>query len=163
MHEAQAQDSEKCAAPLRLLERSVFSDRMVFVRAVHEAKWLSPMELSIYDSWCWVLFPCPACALATAWVDLFLCQTPSRALCILQGCLSCLPYNVMLVSNLMMPLSRFDPVVSSLKGLVPDGFIYLHATPETCMRRMASRCAARAFYLMGCTPNMPENILLQPL
>ena len=52
MHLAQAQESEKCAAPLRLLERSVFSDRMVFVRAVHEAKWLSPMELSIYDSWC---------------------------------------------------------------------------------------------------------------
>lgn len=47
----QAKDSEDCAAPLRLLERSVFSDRMVFVRAVHEAKWLSEMELSIYDSW----------------------------------------------------------------------------------------------------------------
>lgn len=48
----QAKNSENCAAPLRLLERSVFSDRMVFVRAVHEAKWLSEMELSIYDSWC---------------------------------------------------------------------------------------------------------------
>lgn len=46
-----AKDSEGCAAPLRLLERSVFSDRMVFVRAVHEARWLSEMELSIYDSW----------------------------------------------------------------------------------------------------------------
>lgn len=34
---------------------------------------------------------------------------------------------------------RFDPVVSSLKGLVPDGFIYLHASPETCMRRMSLR------------------------
>ena len=46
-----AQKSEGCTAPLRLLERSVFSDRMVFVRAVHEAKWLSEMELGIYDSW----------------------------------------------------------------------------------------------------------------
>ena len=46
-----AKDSEGCAAPLCLLERSVFSDRMVFVRAVHEARWLSEMELSIYDSW----------------------------------------------------------------------------------------------------------------
>ncbi|KAK9902878.1 hypothetical protein WJX75_009597 [Coccomyxa subellipsoidea] len=80
----QAKDSEDCAAPLRLLERSVFSDRMVFVRAVHEAKWLSEMELSIYDSW-------------------------------------------------------FDPVVSQLQGLVPDGFIYLAASPETCMRRMSAR------------------------
>ena len=34
---------------------------------------------------------------------------------------------------------RFDPVVSTLQGLVPDGFIYLHATPETCMRRLTSR------------------------
>ena len=46
-----AKESEDCDADLRLLERSVFSDRMVFVRAVHEAKWLSEMELSIYDSW----------------------------------------------------------------------------------------------------------------
>ncbi|CAK0784012.1 hypothetical protein CVIRNUC_007215 [Coccomyxa viridis] len=80
----QARRSEGCTAPLRLLERSVFSDRMVFVRAVHEAKWLSEMELAIYDSW-------------------------------------------------------FDPMVSSLSGLIPDGFIYLAASPETCMRRMTSR------------------------
>ena len=38
--------------PLRLLERSVFSDRMVFVRAVHEARWMDDMELAVYDSWC---------------------------------------------------------------------------------------------------------------
>ena len=36
---------------LRLLERSVFSDRMVFVRAVHEAKCMTDAELSVYDSW----------------------------------------------------------------------------------------------------------------
>lgn len=37
--------------PLRILERSVFSDRLVFVRAVHEAQWLSDMQLELYDSW----------------------------------------------------------------------------------------------------------------
>ncbi|XP_071738761.1 uncharacterized protein [Rutidosis leptorrhynchoides] len=37
--------------PLRLMERSVFSDRMVFVRAVHTPKWMNMMEISIYDSW----------------------------------------------------------------------------------------------------------------
>jgi len=30
----------------------VFSDRMVFVRAVHEARWMDDMELAVYDSWC---------------------------------------------------------------------------------------------------------------
>ncbi|KAK9786082.1 hypothetical protein WJX73_009061 [Symbiochloris irregularis] len=35
----------------RLLERSVFSDRMVFVRAVHQAKHMSDLELSLYNSW----------------------------------------------------------------------------------------------------------------
>ena len=35
-------------------------------------------------------------------------------------------------------------MVSSLQGLVPDGFIYLHATPETCLRRLTSRCARDA-------------------
>lgn len=54
------------------------------MRAVHEAKWMSEMEISIYDSW-------------------------------------------------------FDPVVSSLPGLVPDAFIYLRASPDTCHKRMMHR------------------------
>lgn len=56
----------------------------VFVRAVHEAKWMNEMEISIYDSW-------------------------------------------------------FDPVVSCLPGLVPDAFIYLRASPDTCHKRMLCR------------------------
>ncbi|CAH1443075.1 unnamed protein product [Lactuca virosa] len=35
--------------------------------------------------------------------------------------------------------SRFDPVVSSLPGLIPDGFIYLRASPDTCHKRMMLR------------------------
>lgn len=54
------------------------------MRAVHEAKWMNEMEISIYDSW-------------------------------------------------------FDPVVSSLPGLIPDGFIYLRASPDTCLKRMKLR------------------------
>ena len=80
----QERESAAGASPLRLLERSVFSDRMVFVRAVHEARWMSDMELDIYDSW-------------------------------------------------------FDPVVSALPALAPDGFIYLRATPGTCAARMGRR------------------------
>ncbi|KAL1219899.1 hypothetical protein V5N11_005105 [Cardamine amara subsp. amara] len=80
----QEKESASGIKPLRLMERSVFSDRMVFVRAVHEAKWMNEMEISIYDSW-------------------------------------------------------FDPVVSCLPGLVPDGFIYLRASPDTCHKRMMLR------------------------
>ncbi|EEF35547.1 ATP binding protein, putative [Ricinus communis] len=80
----QERESSAGVKPLRLMERSVFSDRMVFVRAVHEAKWMNEMEISIYDSW-------------------------------------------------------FDPVVSVLPGLVPDGFIYLRASPDTCHKRMKLR------------------------
>ncbi|KAK6116696.1 hypothetical protein DH2020_049578 [Rehmannia glutinosa] len=80
----QEKESSGGVKPLRLMERSVFSDRMVFVRAVHEAKWMNEMEISIYDSW-------------------------------------------------------FDPVVSSLPGLIPDGFIYLRASPDTCHKRMMLR------------------------
>ncbi|CAK9251200.1 unnamed protein product [Sphagnum jensenii] len=47
----QERESANGVKPLRLMERSVFSDRMMFVRAVHEAKWMSEMEISIYDSW----------------------------------------------------------------------------------------------------------------
>jgi len=80
----QERESANGVKPLRLMERSVFSDRMVFVRAVHEAKWMSEMEISIYDSW-------------------------------------------------------FNPVVSELPGLVPDAFIYLRASPDTCLQRLQSR------------------------
>ncbi|XP_050212370.1 uncharacterized protein LOC126663294 [Mercurialis annua] len=80
----QERESSSGIKPLRLMERSVFSDRMVFVRAVHEAKWMNEMEISIYDSW-------------------------------------------------------FDPVVSVLPGLIPDGFIYLRASPDTCHKRMMIR------------------------
>ena len=69
---------------MRLLERSVFSDRMVFVRAVHEANWMSDLELSVYDSW-------------------------------------------------------FEPIVDVIPTIVPDGFIYLQADPDTCMRRLQRR------------------------
>ncbi|XP_019180686.1 PREDICTED: uncharacterized protein LOC109175787 [Ipomoea nil] len=80
----QERESSSGIKPLRLMERSVFSDRMVFVRAVHEANWMNEMEISIYDSW-------------------------------------------------------FDPVVSTLPGLIPDGFIYLRASPDTCHKRMMLR------------------------
>ncbi|XP_010256479.1 PREDICTED: uncharacterized protein LOC104596850 [Nelumbo nucifera] len=80
----QERESAGGVKPLRLMERSVFSDRMVFVRAVHEANWMNEMEISIYDSW-------------------------------------------------------FDPVVSCLPGLIPDGFIYLRASPDTCHKRMLLR------------------------
>lgn len=36
-------------------------------------------------------------------------------------------------------MHRFNPVVSYLPSLVPDGFIYLKAEPETCMERMRRR------------------------
>lgn len=80
----QERESRARDKSLRLMERSVFSDRMVFVRAVHEACFMNDMELSVYDSW-------------------------------------------------------FNPIISALPGLVPDGFIYLRAQPETCKHRMEGR------------------------
>eukprot|EP00243_Klebsormidium_subtile_P004331 TRINITY_DN18304_c0_g1_i1.p1 TRINITY_DN18304_c0_g1~~TRINITY_DN18304_c0_g1_i1.p1 ORF type:complete len:742 (-),score=177.64 TRINITY_DN18304_c0_g1_i1:334-2559(-) len=80
----QAQERPVAGKPLRLMERSVFSDRMVFVRAVHEAKFMSDMEISIYDSW-------------------------------------------------------FDPILSAIPTLIPDGFIYLRANPNTCFNRLKKR------------------------
>ncbi|KAJ9513220.1 hypothetical protein QJQ45_029519 [Haematococcus lacustris] len=47
----QERDSYVQPAPCRVLERSVFSDRMVFVRAGHAAGYITDTELSIYDAW----------------------------------------------------------------------------------------------------------------
>eukprot|EP00204_Picochlorum_oklahomense_P001056 CAMPEP_0118797512 /NCGR_PEP_ID=MMETSP1161-20130426/56_1 /TAXON_ID=249345 /ORGANISM="Picochlorum oklahomensis, Strain CCMP2329" /LENGTH=525 /DNA_ID=CAMNT_0006724701 /DNA_START=199 /DNA_END=1776 /DNA_ORIENTATION=+ len=70
--------------PLQILERSIFSDRMVFVRAMHEAGFLGDLELSIYDSW-------------------------------------------------------FSMQIGQDRALTPDGFIYLKARPETCIKRLRNR------------------------
>ena len=56
----------------------------VFVESVHESKWMSDLELAMYNS-------------------------------------------------------CFDPIVRDHPTLVPHGFIYLRASPETCMRRMLVR------------------------
>ena len=33
------------------MERSVFSDKMVFVESVHEKGWMSDLEFSLFNSW----------------------------------------------------------------------------------------------------------------
>ncbi|KAG2485437.1 hypothetical protein HYH03_015816 [Edaphochlamys debaryana] len=80
----QERETYGCSRKARILERSVFSDRMVFVRAVHASKDLADHELAIYDAW-------------------------------------------------------FGPILASLPTLVPNGIIYLRATPETCMARLRRR------------------------
>jgi len=45
--------------------------------------------------------------------------------------------------------SWFNPVVSELPGLVPDAFIYLRASPDTCMQRLHSR-KRQALYKSMC-------------
>eukprot|EP00501_MAST-03F_sp_TOSAG23-6_P001511 GSMAST32.ASY1.ANO1.1572.1 assembled CDS len=37
--------------PLRIMERSVFCDRLVFVRAMFETKCFTPLEMNLYESW----------------------------------------------------------------------------------------------------------------
>ena len=36
---------------MRIMERSVFSDRMIFVESVHEKGWMSDLELSLFNGW----------------------------------------------------------------------------------------------------------------
>lgn len=80
----QENQSRSLPASVRLLERSVFCDRMVFVKAVHEAQHMSQLELKLYDSW-------------------------------------------------------FNPMLQMNPHLMPDGFVYLQTSPETCMRRLRKR------------------------
>jgi deoxyadenosine/deoxycytidine kinase len=47
----QERDSAAADTGVRLMERSVFSDRMVFVRTVQESGWMGDVELAVYDSW----------------------------------------------------------------------------------------------------------------
>jgi deoxyadenosine/deoxycytidine kinase len=71
----------------RLMERSVFSDRLVFVEALQETSQLSGMEMAIYRNW-------------------------------------------------------FEFMMVDKPQLVPDAFIYLRASAETCHGRMQRRARA---------------------
>lgn len=86
--------------PLRVLERSIFSDRMVFVRAMHEAGFMGDLELSVYDSW-------------------------------------------------------FSMEIAQDRQLTPDGFIYLKARPETCIKRLRTRNRSEE---VGVDPAYLENL-----
>ncbi|PSC73614.1 deoxycytidine kinase [Micractinium conductrix] len=70
--------------PLRVLERSIFSDRQVFVRAMHKSGTMEDFEVSVYNQ-------------------------------------------------------IFDEQIHADIGLVPDGFVYLRASPGTCMQRLKKR------------------------
>jgi len=80
----QEQTTRHEPSPLRLMERSVFSDRMVFCESLAEANWMNEMEMSVYDSW-------------------------------------------------------FDHVIGTNEQLIPSGFIYLRAQPNTCHERLNGR------------------------
>jgi len=69
---------------MRLMERSVFSDRLVFVEALQANQHMAPMELAMYKSW-------------------------------------------------------FEFMMADKPSLVPDGFIYLRASADTCHARMQRR------------------------
>lgn len=44
-------ESRDAKIPLRIMERSIFSDRMIFVESVHEKAWMSDLELSLFNGW----------------------------------------------------------------------------------------------------------------
>ena len=76
-----------------------------------------------------------ACFPGLASLDMHVC------LCILgHACLSYL-YNEDAEGSMELCLSacRFEPVVQASPTLIPDGFIYLRATPNICMNRLKRR------------------------
>lgn len=80
-------DPQQIIQPLnsgRIMERSIFSDRIVFAQAVRQAKWMSSLEMGLYES-------------------------------------------------------TFDSLLDTTPNVVPDGFIYLRAKPETCLSRLERR------------------------
>ncbi|KAL4437299.1 hypothetical protein ABPG75_004438 [Micractinium tetrahymenae] len=76
--------SRATGRPLRVLERSIFSDRQVFVRAMHASGTMEDFEVSVYNQ-------------------------------------------------------IFDDHLKTDLGLIPDGFVYLRASPDTCMHRLRKR------------------------
>lgn len=47
----QEKNTQQSGFPLRVIERSVFSDKNVFTEALRESGWLSELEYSLYHAW----------------------------------------------------------------------------------------------------------------
>ena len=47
----QGKETSNSYASMRIIERSVFSDKMMLVTAAHENGWISDLELSVFESW----------------------------------------------------------------------------------------------------------------
>jgi len=78
--------------PIRIMERSVLSDRNVFTESLSDNSWLTELEYGLYQAW-------------------------------------------------------FDPMIKNFPTLVPDGFIYLRADPDTCMRRLRRRARCEELHI----------------
>ena len=110
--------SSNSDALLRIMERSVFSDKMVFVESVHEKGWMSDLEFSLFNSWYEPMVQVRA-------------KSAAPILSFLRTA-----YHYVL-SSAAPTFSPFAMQVSP--NLVPDGFIYLRTSAETCMRRLRQR------------------------
>lgn len=44
-------EAETRSGSVRIMERSILSDRMIFVESVYEKGWLSDLEFSLFNSW----------------------------------------------------------------------------------------------------------------
>lgn len=47
----QHENTKDASSPIRVIERSVFSDRNVFTEALYDNSWLSDLEYSLYHAW----------------------------------------------------------------------------------------------------------------
>jgi hypothetical protein len=160
----QERDSRSTPRPLRLLERSIFSDRMVFVRAVRESGWMGDVELVRRPEAGRAGQAGRAAGRAGHLKETSAPQSSLRREAIHVRALARrrrrgppLPHGPPQLPPLQLsgacaahrpplPLpprphpqavydSWFNPMLDSSPSLVPDGFIYLRAQPTTCMQR----------------------------
>jgi hypothetical protein len=92
---------------------------MVFVRAVHAAKYMNDTELAIYDSW-WV-----GNRQAQGWELGGAVHDMRRDVCLPGTCM------LKRLQPLVAHACRFDPILNTLPTLIPNGFIYLRASVST--------------------------------
>ncbi|OUS42048.1 P-loop containing nucleoside triphosphate hydrolase protein [Ostreococcus tauri] len=107
----QEKTTREARFPLRIMERSVCSDRNVFTEALYENGWLSELEYSLYQAWYW-------------------------------------------------------PIMKTSPTLIPHGFIYLRAAPETCFRRLQFRARGEELDVdiayLECLHDKHEKWLIPP-
>ena len=128
------------------MERSVLTDRCVFVKTAREQGYFNTLEVAAYDAWYNGVITTLPNVVRVSYRDVYLlacklCESPRT---IVQGPnvhVECMQTNplVQYANREGRSASKDHVIILACLWQVPDAFVYLRADPNVCYERLKAR------------------------